>query len=115
MQLFLFDQSIYLLLQVIAVRCVMTVIIMKVAVLVSKPLIKVSLHLVKKCQGSFVFDLHQDLVNWGSQLGEAYEPPYGGFLAPILSSISNPCHLSSPVLPCLLQSFPFLRLFFSGQ
>ena len=65
-QLSLSDKSFYLLLQVIAVTCVMTVITMKVVVLVSGPLIGVSLQLAEKCQGSFFLDLHQDLVDRGS-------------------------------------------------
>ena len=53
----------------------MTVITMKMTVLVFGPLIGVSLQLTEKCQGFFVLDLHQDLVDRGSQWGEACEPP----------------------------------------
>jgi len=43
----------------------MTMIMMETAVLVSRPLAGVSLQLARECQGSFVLDLHQDLINWG--------------------------------------------------
>ena len=114
-QLSLSDKSFYLLLQVVAVRCVMTVIMVKAAVLVSGPFIRVSFQLAGKCQGSFVLDLHQDLVDRARQRGEGYEPPSGGFGAPILLLVSSSCCLLPPVLPCLLLSFPLLRLLFSGQ
>ena len=114
LQLSLFDKSFYLLLYVVAIKCVMTVIKVKAAVLVFGPLIGVFLQLFGTCYGSFVLDLHQDLVDWGSQRGEACEPPSEGFRAPILPSVSSPCCLLSPVLPCLLLSFPLLRLLFSG-
>ena len=115
LQLPLFNKNFYLLLQVIVVRCVMVVITVKVVVLVSSPLIGVSLQLAGKCQGSFILDLHQDLVDWGIQWSEACEPPSGGFGAPILPSVSSPCCLSSPILLCLLLSFPLFGLLFSSQ
>ena len=88
---------------------------MKVAILVSRPLIGVSLQLVGKCQGSFVLNLYQDLVDRGSQWDEACEPPSGGFGVPILPSVSIPYSLSLLVLPCLLLSFPLLKLLFLGH
>ena len=66
LQLSLSDKSFYLLLQVIAVGCVMTVVTVEAAVLVSRPLIRIFLQLAGKCQGSFFLDLHQGLVDWGS-------------------------------------------------
>ena len=51
--------SFYLLLQVITVDYVMTVVTMEAVVLVFGSLIGISLQLAGKCQGSFVFDLHQ--------------------------------------------------------
>ena len=102
LQLSLFNKSFYLLLQVIAVGCVMIVVTVEAVVLVSGSLIRISLQLAGKCQGSFVIDLHQDLVNLGSQRGEAYEPPMGGLerlsshRSPVLA-IFRPlsCHTSS--------------------
>ena len=58
LQLSLSYKSFYLLPQVVAVRYVMTVITVKVAVLVSRPFIGVSLQLAGKCQGFFVFILY---------------------------------------------------------
>ena len=55
-----------MLLKVAAVGFVITVITIKAAILVSRPLIGVSLQLVGKCQGSFVLNLYQDLVDRGS-------------------------------------------------
>ena len=43
LQLSLSDESFYLLLQVIAIRCVMTVVTVEVAVLIFRPLIRISL------------------------------------------------------------------------
>ena len=77
----------------------MTVITVKTAILVSGPLIEISFQLARKFQGSFVLDLHQDLVNRGCQRGETYELPTGGFGAPILPSVSDPNYLSSLILP----------------
>ena len=63
LQLSLHDESFNLLLQVVVVGCVMTVVTVEMTVLVYRPLIKISLQHTKKGQGSFVLDLHQDLVN----------------------------------------------------
>ena len=52
-----------MLLQVVAVGFVMTMVTVEAAILVSRPLIRISLQLAKKGQGSFVLDLHQDLVD----------------------------------------------------
>ena len=81
LQLPLSDKSFYLLLQVVAIGCVITVVTMKVVILVSGPLIGISLQLVGKCQGSFVFYLHQDLVNRGRQRGEACNLSWGAWSA----------------------------------
>ena len=78
LQLSLSDKSFYLLLQVIAVSCVMTVVTVEAAILVFRPLIGISLQLAGKSQSSFIFDLHQNLVDRGSQRGEAYESSRGG-------------------------------------
>ena len=63
LQLSLSDKSFYLLLQIIAVGYVMTVITVEAAILVSRPFIETSFQRAGKCQGSFVFDVHQDLVD----------------------------------------------------
>jgi len=44
----------------------MAVITMEAVVLVSKPLIRIPLQLAGKSQGSFVLNLHQNLVDRGS-------------------------------------------------
>ena len=51
----------------------MNMIAVEIAVLISKPLARVSFQLARKFQGSFAFDLHQHLINWGVQSGEACE------------------------------------------
>ena len=58
LQLSLSDKSFYLLLQVVAIGCVIVVVMVEAAVLVLRPLIWISLQLAEKCQGPFVFDLH---------------------------------------------------------
>ena len=66
LQLPLPDEGFNLLLQVVAVSYVMAVITVEVAILVPGSLIGISLQLAGKCQSPFIFDLHQDLVDWGS-------------------------------------------------
>jgi len=41
----------------------MIVVMVKIAILVSRPLTRISFKITKKCQGSFILDLHQDLVD----------------------------------------------------
>ena len=67
------------------------------------------------CQGRIVLNLHQYLINWGGQQGEAGKPSSRGFGAPILLSIFDPSHLLSSILLCILLSLPLLGLLFSGQ
>ena len=43
----------------------MTVVAVETTVLVFGSLVRVSLQLARECQGTFVLDLHQDLVNRG--------------------------------------------------
>ena len=78
LQLSLSDKSFYLLLQVIAVKCVIVVVMVKAAILVFGPLIGVSLQHVGKCHGSFVLDLHQDLVNGAVSEVNLVNLPVGG-------------------------------------
>ena len=115
LQLPLPDESFYLLLQVKAFGRVVAVIVMETAVLVSRPLAEVSLQLAKECQGPFVLDLHQDLIDRGVQGGEAYESSYRRLGASILPFISCPGHLSLLVLPGFLLSFSLFRLLFMSQ
>ena len=63
------------------------------AVLVSRPFIRISLQLAEKGQGFFILNLHPDLVDWGSQRGEACELPYRGLGAFVLPPLSSPSHL----------------------
>ena len=71
LQLSLPNESFYLLLQVVAISCVMTMITVEMAVLVSRSLLRISVQLTKRGQGSFVLDLHQDLVDRG-KIGRAH-------------------------------------------
>ena len=87
----------------------MTVVIVKATVLISGPFIGVSLQLARECQGFFVLDFHQDLVDWGSQWGEACEPPCGRLRAPVLPPFSSLSHLLPSILPYVLLSFSLLR------
>ena len=93
----------------------MAIIMVETTVLVSGPLTRISFQLAKECQGSFVLDLYQDLVNRGGQHGEACEPSSGGFGSFVFPSLSSSSHLSSPIFPCVLLSFPLFGLLFSGQ
>ena len=58
LQLPLPDESFYLLLQVIAFGCVITVVVVKTTILIFGPLVGISLQLTKEYQGFFVLDLH---------------------------------------------------------
>ena len=93
----------------------MIVVTVKTAVLVSEPLIGIPLQLAEECQDSFIFDLHQDLVDRGSQRGEACEPPCGGIEALVLPLFSDPSHLLPFVLLYVPLSFPLLGLLFLDQ
>ena len=81
----------------------------EVAVLVFGSLIGISFQLAGKCQDSFVFDLHQDLVNWGSQRGEACEPPYEG-----LERLSSCRFLVLTIFRSLSYHMSFCLSFFLG-
>ena len=58
LQLSLSDKGFNLVLQIVTVSCVMAVITVESAILVSRPLIRVSIQLAEKGQGSFVLNLH---------------------------------------------------------
>ena len=103
-----------MLLQVIAFKRVLTVILMKTTILVSGPLIRISFQLARPHLGCVVLDLHRDLIDWGSQQGEVGEPSSGGFGASILLSVSEFGCLPSLVLPCILLPFPLLGFLLSG-
>ena len=62
---------------------------MKTEILVSGPLIRISLQLARPRQGRIVLDLHQDLIDWSSQRGETRKPSSGQFGVPILPSFSG--------------------------
>ena len=93
----------------------MIMITVKMEILVPKPLIRIPFQLARECQSSVVLDLRQDLVDWGSQRGEACEPPSGGFGVPIFTLVPCLSHLSSPILQCIFLPLPLLGLLFSGQ
>ena len=94
----------------------MDMIMVETVVLVSRPLARVPLQLARECQGSFVLDLHQDLINRGVQRGEACESSserLGASIFPFTSSC--PSHLLPPVLLCFLMSLSLFRLLLVGQ
>ena len=72
----------------------------KVAILVSRSLLWISLQLASERQGSFVLNLHQDLVDQGSQRSETHEFSRGD-----LECLSSHC---SPVL-AIFYPYPALR------
>ena len=76
----------------------MAVIVVEMAILFYRPLARVSLQLDRECQGPFVLDMHQDLINQGVQKGEACESSSLRLGASIFPSISCPSHLSPLVL-----------------
>ena len=91
----------------------MTVVLVKMIILISKPLIGISLQLAGPRQRCIVLDLHQDLIDKGSQRGEVRKSSNGGFEVSILPSILILvvfCPLSCHVSFCL-----FLFLGFSSQ
>ena len=104
-----------LLLQVIAVSYVMAVITVEATVLIPRPFIKISLQLAEKDHGSFILNLHQNLVDQGSQWGESCKLPCKGLGSSILWQFSGSSHLLPPILLRVFLSFPLLRFLFSGQ
>ena len=58
LQLSLLDKSFYLLLQVIVVKCIMTVIAVEPIVLVSRSFARVSPQLAREWQGFCILDMH---------------------------------------------------------
>ena len=76
----------------------MAMIAVEMVVLVSRPFAGVSLQLDWECQGPFVLDLHQDLINPGVQRVEACEPSSWRLRASVFLSISYPGHLLLSIL-----------------
>ena len=109
------DENFYLLLQVKAFRCVMAVIVVESAIFIPGPLARISFQLAGECQGPFVFDLHQDLINRGIQRGEVREPSCRGFEAFVLPFVSRSGHLSPPIWSGFLLSFSLLRLLLTSK
>ena len=114
LQLPLPDESFYLL-EIVALGCVVAVIAVETVVLVSRPFAGVSLQLAYECQGPFVLDLYQDLINRGVHRGEACDPSDWRLGASVFPSISCPGHLSPPVLSLFFLSFSLLGLLFTSQ
>ena len=99
-QLSLPDKGFNFLLQVVAISGVMAVIMVEAAVFVSRPFIRISLQLAEKGQSSFVFNLHQDLVDRGSQWGNFMNFPTGGLER--LSSHRSPIlAIFRPLFDCM--------------
>ena len=89
------NEGLYLLVQVITFRCVVSMISVEMTIFVPGFLTGISLQFAGECHGSFIFDLHQDLINRGIQGGEVCEPPLLGawiidhlFYLPFLPSFS---------------------------
>ena len=93
------NEGLYLLLQVIAFKCVVIVISVETTIFIPRSLTRTSLQFVGECQGSFVFDLHQLLINRGIQGGEVCEPPRQGFGLSLILAIFQP--LSGRASSCL--------------
>ena len=109
------NESLYLLFQVIAFKCVMSVISVETTIFIPGSLTGISLQFAREFQGSFVFDLYQDLINQGIQGGEVCEPPCRGFGSSIISFISRSCHHLTPILLSFLLPLSLLGLLLAGQ
>ena len=109
------NEGLYLLLQVIAIRRVVTVVSVETAIFIPRPLAGITLQFSGECQASFIFDLHQDLINRGIQGGEVCEPPCWGLGSSIISFISYFGHLSTPILSGFLLPLSFLGFLLAGQ
>ena len=90
----------------------MAVIVVESAIFIPGPLARISFQLAGECQGPFVFDLHQDLIDRGIQRGEVREPSCRGFEAFVLPFVSRSGHLSPSIMSGFLLSFslPWLLL-----
>ena len=93
----------------------MAMIMVEAIVLVPRPFVRISLQFAGKGQGSFILNLHQNLVDRCNQWGEACELPCRGFGAFVLSLIFGSSHFPPPVLLRVFLPFPFLGLLFSSQ
>ena len=109
------NENFYLLLQVNAFRRVIAVIMVESAIFIPGPLARISFQLAGECQGPFVFDLHQDLINRGIQRGKFREPSCRGFGVFVLPFVSRSGHLSPPILSGFLLSFSLLKLLLTSK
>ena len=109
------NEGLYLLVQVITFRCVVSMISVETTIFIPGSLTGISLQFAGECHGSFVFDLHQDLINQGIQGGEVCEPPCWGLGSSIISFISYFGHLSTPILSGFLLPLSFLGFLLAGQ
>ena len=109
------NEGLYLLLQVIAIRRVVTVVSVETAIFIPRPLAGITLQFSGECQASFIFDLHQDLINRGIQGGEVCEPPCRGLGSSIISFFSCSGYLPTPILPGFLLPLSLLGFLLTGQ
>ena len=87
----------------------MVVITVETTIIASIPFIWISLHLAGEGQGFFILNLHQNLVDQGSQRRETCEFSYRGLETPVLPLFFNPSHL----LPLSYLTSSYLSCFLS--
>ena len=114
LQLSLSYESFYLLFQIVAIGCMMSVVMVEAIVLIPWHLAGISFQFTGKHQRFFVFNLYQDLIDQGSQGGETCELPSGGLRTSVFPPFSSPSHFSPPILPGIFLFFPLSRFVLSG-
>ena len=100
LQLSLLNQFLDLLLQVVAILCVVAMVPMKTAVFVSRPFVRVRQQLAWLFQSRVIPYLHKDVVYRGVERSKAIEPLIESPSTPVLlPSVSVPLGFR----PCLMR------------
>ena len=99
LQLSLLNQFLDLSLQVVAILCVVAVVPMKTAVLVSRPFVRIRQQLAWPFQSRVIPYLHKDVVYRGVETSKAVEPLIESPSTPILLS---PVSVPLCFRPCLM-------------
>ena len=71
LQFSLSDKGLDLLLQVVAISCIVTMVTVEAAIFIPKTFVGITFQLPRECQSLLVLDLHKDLSNRDGQWSEA--------------------------------------------
>ena len=108
LQIPLLDEGLDLLLEVVAFESIISMVPVEAAVLVSKPIVRVTLQFVLPSQCHIVPYLHKDLIQRGVQGGKIYHTPRRKFWPPVVPSIIHSSRLSTSIRAMVVLPLPFL-------